>query len=163
MDTEIAGYKYVGQGYGVVPVGRREGIALNVTNPQQMIKLMADPQRIKETVVITPGGTTTFVAPLLYKNPAGIVTYAGTPESHLGIVGRNFGIAIVMTLQLEGMDSIPDGTPVMLDCEGKLGRVYVKAELGAESSSQPADGSGGGPRVEEERAGVLPDGGSVLG
>ena len=128
MSNDLEGYSYIGQGYGVVPVGRREGIALNVTNPQDMIKLMADPERIKETVVITPGGTTTFVAPLLYKNPAGIVTYAGTPESHLGIVGRNFGIAIVMTLNLEGgMESIPDGTPLMLECEGKLGRVYIKA------------------------------------
>lgn len=154
MTTEIDGYTYIGQGYSVVPVGKHEGIALNVTSPQEMIKLMSNPQKIKETVVVTPGGTTTFVAPLLYKKPAGIVTYAGTPESHLGIVGRNFGIAIVMTLQLEGMESIPDGTRVLLDCEGKLGRVYVKAEAGADSQPS-ADGSG-------IPAGVLGDG-SVLG
>ena len=127
MDTEIAGHKFIGQGYGVVPVGRHEGIALNVANPQQMIKLMKDPEKIKKTIVVTPGGTTTFVAPLLYKKPAGIITYAGTPESHLGIVGRNFRIPIIMTLALEGgMDSIPDGTQLLMDCEGKLGRVYVK-------------------------------------
>ena len=95
--------------------------------PQQMIKLLKDPKKVKETIVVTPGGTTTFVAPLLYKKPAGIITYAGTPESHLGIVGRNFKIPIIMTLALEeGMDSIPDGTRVLMDCEGKLGRVYVK-------------------------------------
>ena len=128
MDNEVEGFKYIGQGYSVVPVGKHEGIALNVTTPQEMIKLMKDPAKIKETVIITPGGTTTFVAPILYKKPAGIVTYAGTPESHLGIVGRNFGVAIVMTLNLEGMTSIPDGTHLLLDCEGKLGRVYVKEE-----------------------------------
>lgn len=129
METEVEGYKYIGQGYSVVPVGKHEGIAMNVTTPQEMIKLMKDPAKIKETVIITPGGTTTFVAPILYKKPAGIVTYAGTPESHLGIVGRNFGVAIVMTLNLEaGMTSIPDGTPLLLDCEGKLGRVYIKEE-----------------------------------
>jgi phosphoenolpyruvate-protein kinase (PTS system EI component) len=155
MDNEVAGYKYIGQGYSVVPVGRHEGIAMNVTTPQQMIKLMSNPQKIKETVVITPGGTTTFVAPLLYKKPAGIVTYAGTPESHLGIVGRNFGIAIVMTLNLEGMDSIPDGTHLLLDCEGKLGRVYVKEEADAES--QP---SGDGSVLP---GGAVVPGGSVLG
>jgi phosphoenolpyruvate-protein kinase (PTS system EI component) len=154
MATEIEGYTYIGQGYSVVPVGKHEGIAMNVKTPQEMIKLMSNPQKIKETVVVTPGGTTTFVAPLLYKKPAGIVTYAGTPESHLGIVGRNFGIAIVMTLNLEGMDSIPDGTPLLLNCEGKLGQVYIKAEAGA-GSQQPADGSG-------SPAGVLGDG-SVLG
>jgi len=129
MDNEVQGYKYIGQGYSVVPVGKHEGIAMNVTTPQDMIKLMKDPAKIKETVIITPGGTTTFVAPILYKKPAGIVTYAGTPESHLGIVGRNFGVAIVMTLNLEGgMTAIPDGTPLLLDCEGKLGRVYIKEE-----------------------------------
>lgn len=145
-DQEIEGYNYIGQGYSVVPVGRHEGVAMNVTTPQEMIKLMSNPQKIKETVVVTPGGTTTFVAPLLYKKPAGIITYAGTPESHLGIVGRNFGIAIVMTLGLEGgMTSIPDGTPLLLDCEGKLGRVYIKSEAGADAP-----------------AGVVPDG-SVLG
>lgn len=140
MATEIAGYRYIGQGYGVKPVGKREGFALNVTEPKQMIALLTNPQKVKETVVITPGGTTTFVAPLLYKKPAGIITYAGTPESHLGIVGRNFGVAIVMTLKLEGIDSIPDGTPLLLECEGKLGRVYAKLEAGAESQ-KPAEGS----------------------
>ena len=149
MGNQIAGYRYIGQGYNVVPVGKHLGIAMNITDPVQMIKLMSNPQKIKETVVVTPGGTTTFVAPLLYRNPAGIITYAGTPESHLGIVGRNFRVAIIMTLKLEGMDAIPDGTPVLLECEGKLGRVYVKAEAGAESQ-QPAEGS------------VLGDG-SVLG
>ncbi|MPZ70189.1 MAG: hypothetical protein GEU71_11780 [Actinobacteria bacterium] len=126
MASEIDGYTYIGQGYSVVPVGKHEGIAMNITTPQEMIKLMSDPQKIKETVVVTPGGTTTFVAPILYRKPAGIVTYAGTPESHLGIVGRNFRVPIVMTLQLEGVDSIPDGTPLLLECEGKLGHVYLK-------------------------------------
>lgn len=125
-ETEIDGYKFIGQGYGVVPVGRREGVAVNIRQPNEMIKLMTNPEKIKNAVVVTPGGTTTFVAPLLYKKPAGIITFAGTPESHLGIVGRNFNIAIVMTLKLEGTDSIPDGTPLLLMCEGKLGRVYAK-------------------------------------
>lgn len=149
MENEIEGYRYIGHGYSVVPVGKHEGIAMNVTEPREMIKLMSNPQKIKETVVITPGGTTTFVAPLLYKHPAGIVTYAGTPESHLGIVGRNFRVPIVMTLELEGMDSIPDGTHLLLECEGKLGRVYAKTEAGAE------------PRPPKERS-ALGDG-SVLG
>jgi phosphoenolpyruvate-protein kinase (PTS system EI component) len=140
MASEIDGYRYVGQGYNVVPVGKHEGIALNITSPPEMIKLMGNPEKIKETVVITPGGTTTFVAPLLYRKPAGIVTYAGTPESHLGIVGRNFRVPIIMTLQLEGMDSIPDGTRLLLECEGKLGRVYVKADVGTESQAS-GDGS----------------------
>jgi len=154
---EIAGFKYIGQGYSVVPVGKHEGIAMNIKQPKEMIKLMSNPALIKDTVVITPGGTTTFVAPLLYKKPAGIVTYAGTPESHLGIVGRNFRVPIVMTLQLEGMDSIPDGTRLLLECEGKLGRVYIKVDEDAESGQSPDAGSG-----QSQEAGVLADG-SVLG
>lgn len=134
MDNDKEGYRFIGQGYSVVPVGRREGIARNITDPLQMMKLMSNPEKVKETVVVTPGGTTTFVAPILYKSPAGIITFAGTPESHLGIVGRNFNVAIVMTLKLDGMDSIPDGTPLMLECEGKIGRVYIKT--GARDGSQ---------------------------
>lgn len=125
-ETEIDGYRFIGQGYNVVPIGTHKGVALNVTEPKQMIALMSNAQKIKETMVVTPGGTTTFVAPLLYKKPAGIITYAGTPESHLGIVGRNFRVPIIMTLKLEGAESIPDGTPLMMVCDGKLGRVYAK-------------------------------------
>lgn len=141
MGNQIDGYRCIGQGYSVVPVGRHEGIAVNITNPQEMIKLMSNPLKVKESVIITPGGTTTFVAPILYKKPAGIVTFAGTPESHLGIVGRNFRVPIVMTLELEGMDSIPDGARLLLECEGKLGRVYVKAEAGTESQAVSGDRS----------------------
>lgn len=125
-ETEIDGYKFIGQGYNVVPVGNHKGVALNVTQPNQMIALMGNAQKIKDTIVITPGGTTTFVAPLLYKKPGGIITFGGTPESHLGIVGRNFRVPIIMTLKLEGIESIPDGTELMMVCEGKLGRVYAK-------------------------------------
>ncbi|GEL26912.1 hypothetical protein PSU4_58660 [Pseudonocardia sulfidoxydans NBRC 16205] len=136
-ENDIPGYQFIGKGYSVVPVGKHEGVALNVNTPQDMIKLMSDPVKVKETVVITPGGTTTFVAPLLYKKPAGIVTFAGTPESHLGIVGRNFRVPIVMTLTLEGLDNIPDGTPLLIDCAGKLGSVYIKD--GASNGSAPGD------------------------
>lgn len=142
-ETEIDGYRYIGQGYNVVPIGRHKGVALNVTDPKQMIALMKDPQKIKETMVVTPGGTTTFVAPLLYKKPAGIITYAGTPESHLGIVGRNFRVPIIMTLALEGAESIPDGTPLLMECDGKLGRVYAKMEVKAGAQQAPADQSPG--------------------
>lgn len=124
--NDIDGYRFIGQGYNVVTVGRKKGVALNLTNPQDMIKLMSNSEKIKETVVVTSGGTTTFVAPILYKKPAGIITFGGTPESHLGIVGRNFRVPIVMTLTLEGCDSIPDGTPLLMECDGKLGRVYAK-------------------------------------
>lgn len=135
--TEIEGFRFIGHGYSVVPVGRHEGVAKNIAQPREMIQLMTDPKKVKETIVVTPGGTTTFVAPLLYKSPAGIITYAGTPESHLGIVGRNFRVPIIMTLELEGMDAIPDGTHLLMECEGKVGRVYVKvpAGAGAEASS----------------------------
>jgi phosphoenolpyruvate-protein kinase (PTS system EI component) len=137
MANDIEGYRYIGQGYSVVPVGKHEGVALNITEPKQMIALLTNPQKVKETVVVTPGGTTTFVAPLLYKKPAGIITYAGTPESHLGIVGRNFRVPIVMTLKLEGMESIPDGTRLLMECEGKLGRVYVKVGAAKDASQEP--------------------------
>jgi phosphohistidine swiveling domain-containing protein len=136
---QIPGYRYIGSGYNVVPVGEGRGIAKNVRTPQEMIALLSDPQKVKQTVVVTPGGTTTFVGPLLYKSPAGIITYAGAPESHLGIVGRNFRVPIIMTLKLEGVDSIPDGTELRLDCEAKIGHVYAKGEAGACPEPEKSD------------------------
>ena len=126
MNEEQSGYKLLGQGYNVLVLGKVEGAARNLTRPQDVVGLLANSEAVKGTIIITPGGTTTFVAPLLSAGVKGVVTFAGTPESHLGIVGRNFRIPIVMSLQMEEGATIPDGTHLMLDCTGKVGRVYAR-------------------------------------
>lgn len=141
MAKEIPGYRLIGQGYNVVPVGRRTATAKNVTDPKGVIALLAEPHRLKDTIIVTPGGTTTFLAPLLYRNIGGIITFAGAPESHLGIVGRNFRVPIVMTIKLEEGNSIPDGTTLLMDCsEGKIGYVYAQLASPPPEQSKPGVG-----------------------
>ena len=119
------GYKLIGTGYNASPGLKAEGIARNATAPKHVIAIMADPEKLKRTILVVPSGTSSFVAPAL-PLAAGIITYAGTPESHLGIVGREFGLPIIMTLKLEEGNSIPDGTPLFMDCTEKVGHAYAK-------------------------------------
>ena len=43
------------------------------------------------------GGTTTFLAPALSMGAVGVITLSGAPESHLGILSREFQMPCVMT------------------------------------------------------------------
>jgi phosphoenolpyruvate synthase/pyruvate phosphate dikinase len=84
------------------------------------------------TVVISRGGTTTFMSPALTSGVAGLITLQGAPESHLGILSREFSIPCVMSTQFtEGIqtdrgETIPaDGTLVRLDISGEHGQVFL--------------------------------------
>ena len=51
------------------------------------------------------GGTTTFLAPALSMGAIGVITMSGAPESHLGILSREFQTPCVMTVHLPENDS----------------------------------------------------------
>ncbi|MCW3039793.1 MAG: PEP-utilizing enzyme mobile domain [Solirubrobacterales bacterium] len=75
-----------------------------------------------ETIVLVRGGTTTFLTPALNAGVKGVLTLQGAPESHLGILTREYGIPCVMGVSFErGVRSargevIPaDGAIVRLD------------------------------------------------
>lgn len=79
-----------------------------VTGP---IKYLPDPKSVialitsghlKDYILLVRGGTTTFLAPALSKGALGIVTMSGAPESHLGILSREFQTPCIMTVALEG-------------------------------------------------------------
>src|SRR4051794_11632654 len=77
---------------------------------------------IGNTIGISRGGTTTFMAPALASGVLGLITLAGAPESHLGILSREFGIPCVMSVAFtKGVrtgrgEIVPaDGTIVRLD------------------------------------------------
>ena len=88
---------------------------------------------IGNTIGISRGGTTTFMAPALASGIAGLITLQGAPESHLGILSREFGIPCVMSVNFtEGIETdrsetIPaDGTPLRLDVsDASAGRVLA--------------------------------------
>jgi len=86
------------------------------------------------SIAISRGGTTTFMAPALASGVLGLITLAGAPESHLGILSREFNIPCVMSvaftdgIQTDRGETIPaDGTIVRLDVSGRPEGRVLKA------------------------------------
>jgi PEP-utilising enzyme, mobile domain len=121
-------------------------------SPSGTIKYLPDPPsvmalirsgKIKEHILLVRGGTTTFLAPALSLGAIGIITMSGAPESHLGILSREFQTPCVMTAGLVDSTSryVPgetgdahfeeiikalDGLQVSLDCsDPETGRVVA--------------------------------------
>jgi phosphohistidine swiveling domain-containing protein len=100
--------------------GKVRGRVRYVGKPADVVKLMRDPN-ITSTIVLTQGGAVTFAGALLPKGPAGLITIEGAPESHLGIVSREFSIPAIMSLQLA------DGSGIeRLGSDGLMTDTYVK-------------------------------------
>ncbi|MBB3180969.1 PEP-utilizing enzyme [Variovorax sp. Sphag1AA] len=122
--------------------------------PIGTVKFLPDPKsvialiqsgKLKEHIVLAQGGTTTFLAPVLSMGCLGVITLSGAPESHLGILSREFQIPCVMTAHLvddesryvtggdnaahfNAMIKALDGKRVQLDCEGaETGKVLLTA------------------------------------
>lgn len=100
-------------------------------SPEEVLDFIDGPD-VESTVVISRGGTTTFMSPALMAGVAGLITLQGAPESHLGILSREFGIPCVMSTEFsEGIqtsrgETIPaDGTTVSLDISGDQGLVHL--------------------------------------
>lgn len=121
-------------------------------SPSGSVKYLPDPAsvmtlirsgKIKEHVLLVRGGTTTFLAPALTMGAIGIITMSGAPESHLGILSREFQTPCVMTAGLVDSESryVPgetddahfeeivaqlNGKNVSLDCsDPTVGRVVL--------------------------------------
>jgi hypothetical protein len=130
-----ANYKQVGEGQNVVEHEPVEGPSLWLETPDDVIEfVMGD--NVEDTIVISRGGSTTFVAPALTAGVKGLITLEGTKECHLGIVSREFGIPCVMSVAFtEGVttaqgETIPaDGTILRLDTAVMpTAGVYVRSE-----------------------------------
>lgn len=100
-------------------------------SPDEVLDFIDGPD-VESTIVISRGGTTTFMSPALMAGVAGLITLQGAPESHLGILSREFGIPCVMSTEFsEGVttsrdETIPaDGTIVRLETSGEAGFVYL--------------------------------------
>src|SRR5260370_1410123 len=120
--------------------------------PTGVIKYLPDPKSVigliqsgkpKEHILLVQGGTTTFLAPALSMGSIGVITLSGAPESHLGILSREFQIPCVMTAYLKDSESryltggdnkahfdamikALDGKRVQLSCAGaEIGQVLL--------------------------------------
>lgn len=100
-------------------------------SPDEVLDFIDGPD-VESTIVISRGGTTTFMSPALMAGVAGLITLQGAPESHLGILSREFAIPCVMTTEFtEGVqtprgETVPaDGTTVRLEISGDRGQVFL--------------------------------------
>jgi hypothetical protein len=115
-------YQVIGSGINVYEQGTpTEGISRWLDSPAAVMELVMSGD-IGTTIGISRGGTTTFMAPALASGIAGLITLQGAPESHLGILSREFGIPCVMSVaftegvQTDRGETIPaDGTKLRLD------------------------------------------------
>jgi phosphoenolpyruvate synthase/pyruvate phosphate dikinase len=118
------------------------GVVKYLPDPASVMALIKSGQ-LKEHILLVRGGTTTFLAPALSMGCTAIITMSGAPESHLGILSREFQTPCVMTAGLVDSASryVPGETPdshfeeivaalegktVTLDCaDADTGRVLL--------------------------------------
>lgn len=131
------------EGYNVFDTAKSPtGIVKYLAQPSDVIAMIQSGQ-LQEHILLVQGGTTTFLAPALSMGAIGVITMSGAPESHLGILSREFQTPCIMTTHLTTSDSryVPGSTPtdhfdeliraldgkrVRLDCsEDSTGRVVA--------------------------------------
>ena len=110
------------------------GKILFLDSPDEVLDFIDGPD-VETTIIISRGGTTTFMSPALMAGVAGLITLQGAPESHLGILSREFGIPCVMSTNFsDGVkttrgETIPaNGAKVRLDISGESGVVFLVEE-----------------------------------
>lgn len=81
-----------------------EGEVAYLPNPQSVIKLIQS-GKLKEKILLVQGGTTTFLSPAISMGAIGVITLSGAPESHLGILSREFQMPCIMTTYLLDSDA----------------------------------------------------------
>lgn len=120
-----------------------EGSLRWLDSPDAVIDLV-NSGRAAESVVLARGGTTTFLTPALTSGVRAILTLHGAPESHLGILSREYGIPCVMSVDFsQGVRSArgevipPDGAIVRVDVSSPPeGRVLIDASAPVEVTAE---------------------------
>ena len=97
--------KAIAEGFNSFETSKKPiGTVKYLPDPKSVIALIQS-GKLKEHIVLAQGGTTTFLAPALSMGAIGVITLSGAPESHLGILSREFQIPCVMTAYLTDSDS----------------------------------------------------------
>jgi len=95
----------IAEGYNSFETKKKpSGTVKYLPDPKSVIQLIQS-GKLKEHILLVQGGTTTFLAPALSMGAIGVITMSGAPESHLGILSREFQIPCVMTAYLTGSDA----------------------------------------------------------
>ncbi|BBG02782.1 MULTISPECIES: PEP-utilizing enzyme [Pseudonocardia] len=148
-------YEPVGIGLNVHETPAVEGRVKWLDSPDEVLDFVEEEDDVTDVVVIVRGGTTTFLTPALTAGICGIVTLQGAPESHLGIVSREYGIPCVMSVAFDkGVrtsrgEVVPaDGTRIRLDSTTRP-KATVSVEIGAPVSDEPVAEAGPGMTPEQ--------------
>ncbi|MBA1148052.1 hypothetical protein H0Z60_13440 [Ectothiorhodospiraceae bacterium WFHF3C12] len=83
---------------------RVSGVVKYLPDPQSVMDLIQS-GKLQDHILLVQGGTTTFLSPALTMGAIGVITMSGAPESHLGILSREFQIPCVMTAYLTNSES----------------------------------------------------------
>ncbi len=132
------------EGFNVFDTSKSpNGTVRYLSSPADVIGLIQS-GKLQEHILLVRGGTTTFLAPALSMGAIGVITMSGAPESHLGILSREFQTPCVMTAHLttsesryvvgktdeahfEEIAAALDGRKVRLDCtDHEVGRVVAE-------------------------------------
>lgn len=90
----------IAEGYNSFETAKSpEGTVMYLPNPQSVLKLIQS-GKLQDHILLVQGGTTTFLSPALSLGAIGVITLSGAPESHLGILSREFQMPCVMTAHL---------------------------------------------------------------
>ena len=96
---------FVAEGYNSFETKKTpSGVVKYLPDPKSVIALIQS-GKLKEHILLVQGGTTTFLAPALSMGAVGVITMSGAPESHLGILAREFQMPCVMTAYLTNSDT----------------------------------------------------------
>jgi phosphohistidine swiveling domain-containing protein len=103
----------VGTGANLFPAGQIQGAVRWFHNPADVVG--ADEDELPNLIAFVGKGGMTFLSPILAEVKA-VVCTAGSLESHLAILAREFEIPCVMGTQLDG--EVVDGEEIILDLTG---------------------------------------------
>lgn len=95
----------IAEGYNSFATDKKpSGTVKFLPDPQSVIQLIQS-GKLQDHILLVQGGTTTFLSPALSMGAIGVITMSGAPESHLGILSREFQIPCVMTAFLTDSES----------------------------------------------------------
>ncbi|GAB3003414.1 hypothetical protein LWP59_27445 [Amycolatopsis acidiphila] len=142
-------YEQVGVGVNVYESAEAvEGRAKWLDTPDDVIAFIESGEDVSDVIVIARGGATTFLTMALNAGVRGVLTLQGAPESHLGILSREYGIPCIMSVAFEkGVrtargEIVPaDGVRLRMDVSSRPhGSVSVEPGAPVDDSPMAADG-----------------------
>ncbi|GAB93706.1 PEP-utilizing enzyme [Gordonia rhizosphera] len=156
---DTATFESVGQGLNVYESGEIvEGRVRWLDTPEDVIGFVESGEDVSDVIVIARGGTTTFLAMALNAGVRGVITLQGAPESHLGILSREYGIPCIMSVAFDrGVrtsrgETIPaDGVRLRMDVSTRP-HGLVSVESGAPVDDSPVEDSGAQAMSPEQMA-----------